>query len=84
MPRIEHIHAFIAEDRGPGDEGVTAFKGPHGWMPMVGADVARVESLRAIAREMARNGKRIRLVKFSVREEVEVFEPPPIPTPPPS
>lgn len=81
MPRIEQMYAFIAEDRGPGDEGVTAFKGPLGWMPMVAADEARVESLREVAREMARAGKRIKLVRFSVREEVEVFKPTPAPRP---
>jgi len=36
MPRIDEMYAFIA-DEGGGDEGITAFMGPHGWMPMVGA-----------------------------------------------
>ena len=43
---------------------------------MVGADHARIEQLRPYAVEMAkREGKPIKLVRFSVREEIEIIEP---------
>lgn len=75
MPlRINELFAFIAED-GEG-EGLAAFMTPTGWMPMVGADPARIESLKERAREVAKlSGKRIRLCRYSVREELEVIEP---------
>lgn len=77
MPRIEELFAFIAENAGPDDEGVTAFRGPGGfWMPMVGADRARVDSLREIAVGLAKvSGQRIRLVRFTNRIEEEVIDP---------
>ena len=48
MPRITEMFAFIAEDEGPGDEGVIAHNVPgRAWgtvvhLPLVGADMARV------------------------------------------
>lgn len=69
---IEHIWAFIAEDEQ--GEGVCGFLGPDGWMPLIAADQARVESLRRVAKDIkATSGKTIKLVKFSLREEVEVI-----------
>ncbi|GAH83034.1 unnamed protein product, partial [marine sediment metagenome] len=49
MPRIEEMYAFVAEDTGPDDEGVVGVNTGCGWMPLVGADMARVESLKPIA-----------------------------------
>lgn len=46
MPRIEEMYAFVAEDSGPDDEGVVGMATKSGWMPLVGADMARVESLK--------------------------------------
>ena len=44
MPKIEKLYAFVAEDSGPGVEGVTAFLGESGtWVPMVGADQKKAE-----------------------------------------
>ena len=73
--KIDEIFAFVAED--DDGEGITGFLGPDGtWLPMVGADMARVDQLRPIAREIARkSGKRIHLLKFSTRSEVEIIEP---------
>lgn len=73
--RIDALYAFIAEDAE--GEGVCAFQDPAGrWLPMVGADGMRVESLKPIAQQIARkSGQRIRLVRFAGREELEVFEP---------
>ena len=74
MPKIEQIYAFIAEDTGPDDEGVTGFATGMGWMPMVGADIDRIESLKPIAQQIAKStGKKIKLIKFTNREEVETI-----------
>lgn len=76
MPRIEKLYAYVVADNGPEDEGVMALHGPMGWMPMVGADVARHESLKAHAQATAdQEGKEVVLVEFSVRREVQVFRP---------
>lgn len=80
MPKIEEIFAYIAVDNEPEDEGVVAAAiGPMGiMMPLIGANVARVDSIREMARKIANDsGKTIRLCKFSVREIVEVIEPEP-------
>lgn len=72
--RIDELFAFIAADTD--GEGLPAFMAPSGMMlPMVCADKARVDSLREIAKKMAReSGNKITLCRFSVREEIEVIE----------
>lgn len=71
MPRIEKMFAFIAEEK-PGDEGVIGAVTPQGWLPLVGADMARVESLRPLAQRIARvTGKPVKLVVFETRKELE-------------
>jgi hypothetical protein len=72
--RIDEVFVFIAKDKD--GEGVPAFTLPGGMMlPMVCADKARVDSLREMARTIARNtGNKITLCRFSVREELEVIE----------
>jgi hypothetical protein len=73
--RIERLFAFVAEDES--GEGLTGFWDPaSGWMPMVAADEARVESLRQMAERIAtESGKPIRLLRFDVRTEVETITP---------
>lgn len=76
MPRITEIFAFVAQDSGPEDEGLAAFRSTMGWMPLIGADAERVAKLREAAQEVAtRSGKTLRLVRFSVREELDLVEP---------
>lgn len=71
MPRIEEMYAFAAEDNGPDDEGIVAMSMGSVMMPLVGADIERVESLKPIARDIARQtGKKIKLLRFSNREDV--------------
>ena len=42
------------------------------WMPLVGADMARVESLRPIAEDIAKvTGKTVKLIVFETRKELE-------------
>jgi hypothetical protein len=77
MPRITELYAYVMADTGPDDEGVPAFLGPGGaWMPMMGADLARAESLREQAITFARTtGKPITLIRSTGIEVVEVIEP---------
>ena len=70
--KIDEVLVFVASDAD--GEGVPGFMTPGGWMPLVCADKARVDSLREIAQRIAReSGNRITLVRFSVREELEVI-----------
>lgn len=74
MPRIEEMYAFVAEDSGPDDEGIIGMNTAMGWMPLVGADMKRVESLRPIARGLGRQiGKKVTLAHFTNREDLEVL-----------
>ncbi len=52
MPKIEEMYAFVAEDTGPDDEGVVAMNAGHVVFPLVGADMAMVEKLRPIAKDI--------------------------------
>jgi len=71
MPRIEEMYAFVAEDSGPDDEGIVGMGTKAGWMPLVGADMTRVESLKPIARNIAaQTGKKIKLLHFTHREDL--------------
>lgn len=71
---IDKMYAFIADN--PEGEGVIGMHTPMGWVPFVGADIARVESLRAHAEDIAnKTGKEIKLVFFSERTEIEVIKP---------
>lgn len=78
MPKIEQMYAFIVEDTGPDDEGVVAIQSEEGdygriWLPLVGADMARVNSLKPLAAGIGNQiGKKVKLVHFTNREELEV------------
>lgn len=73
---IEHMYAYVSIDAMDGSEGIIGFRTREGWMPMVGADLARMESLRDRAELAAQEtNQTVRLVRFSVREVLEVFEP---------
>ena len=75
--RIDEMYAYVIMDDDD-TEGIPAFQltGSAIPMPMVGADMARVESLNPIAQSMAQQlGKKVTLVRFTTREEIEVFEP---------
>jgi len=74
MPKIDVMYAFIAVDKEPNDEGVVAAFLNGAWMPLVGADMKRVESLKLLAQNIAKaTGKKITLAKFQAREDVEVI-----------
>lgn len=75
--RILSLWAFIMVDPADGSEGVPAFPGPGGVLiPLMGADLARVASMRPIAEQAARRmGVPVTLAHFSVRTDQEVIEP---------
>lgn len=71
---IQEIFAFVMLDD-DGNEGIPAIN--HGGMthPLMGADMARVESLRPHAKIFADAlKKKIKLLKFSKREMLEEIE----------
>lgn len=73
--RINEMYAFVAVDD-DGTEGVCAFPLDGVWMPMVGADSARVEALRPMAQQMATGlGKNVEIVRFTLRESIETIQP---------
>jgi hypothetical protein len=71
--KIEEMFAFVATDKD--GEGVIGMQMPDGaWMPFVGADMERVESLKKMAKQIGRaSHKKITLLKFTKRETVEEF-----------
>lgn len=80
IPKIETMYAYISHGDGPDDEGVTAYlRGTplsSQWVPMVGADRERMDSLRAVAQKMADKARqKITLAKFTVRTDLETIEP---------
>jgi len=74
---IDQMYAFVVVDPEDDTEGITAFVDGGGMaMPMVGADMDRVDSLRPIAEGMAKNiGRSISVLRFSQRTEIEVIKP---------
>lgn len=70
------MYVFVVVDD-DGTEGIPAIEGPRGEpLPLVAADMKRVESLRPVVARMARMlGKPITLCRFEIRTEIETFEP---------
>ncbi len=76
MPKITEMWAWVSVEKGEDDEGVIGWRTGDFWMPLVGADKARIESLRQFAEMTAQlTNKPVRLVKFSTREDIEVIQP---------
>ena len=82
MPRIEKLYAYISHEKDPNDEGLCAFKVPamgfekEQWIPMVGADEARMMSLKRRAQEIANVTRQtITLAEFSTKTVLETIEP---------
>lgn len=72
MPLINSLWAFLSVDPADGNEGVCAATIGNTLMPLIAADEARLASLRSHAEKIAkRSGRKIKLVKFTTREEVE-------------
>ena len=72
MPKITEIFAFISIEKDLDDEGIIAWKIGDKWMPLVGADKERVDSLRQLAERTKKiTGKKVTLAKFTRREDLE-------------
>lgn len=76
MPRIDEMFAYVAIEHGPTDEGIIGVKVGDTVMPLVGADIARSESLRVAAQDVCNMmGKPVTLIKFTRREELLTLKP---------
>lgn len=74
MPRIDSIWAFVSIDPVDKNEGVVTVAIGNTMMPMIAADEERLAYLKPIAEGMTVfSGMKIKLVKFSQREEVETY-----------
>lgn len=76
LQRIDELFAFVSSDQD--GEGLIAqtvmIQGQNVFMPFVCADKARMESLKILAKKMAKeSGKKIKLIRLSVREEIEEY-----------
>jgi hypothetical protein len=71
-PTITELFAFIATDE-DGGEGVIGIQTRVGLVPAIGADPARVESLRPFVEEVAGTGVPIVLARFRCREDEETI-----------
>lgn len=74
--KITEMYAFVSSD--PDGEGVVAqsmnMMGQQMMMPFVAADKARMESIKPLAKHIAKTqGKKIKLIKFTVREDLEEY-----------
>ena len=68
--KIDSVWVFVSRDEN-GNEGVMAFHNSVGMMPMLTTDEEMVESLKPIAKEMAKHtSKKIHLVKMTSRVEM--------------
>lgn len=72
MPKIDQLYAFICEES-PDEEGVMGMQMPDGsWVPFVGADMKRVESLIPHADQISiLANKPYKIVKFRIEEVIE-------------
>lgn len=77
---VEEIWAYVAIDESDGCEGVVAM--PMKWggntvpVALVGADRARMESMRPAAERAAQlRGRPVRLIRATAFAEIEVIEP---------
>lgn len=77
--KIKTLHAFIAEEA-DGTEGVIGQLLSNGvMMPFVGADPERIKSLYPLAQKIAAStNHNIKLVKFTMREDIEIIKAPAI------
>lgn len=73
MKKIIEMFAFVMEgDGGNEDEGIIGWEFLSGeWMPLVGADMNRVDSLKVLAKKISENKKKpIKIIKFTNREQI--------------
>ena len=72
--RINQVFAFVIVDE-DGTEGVVAVLRDGVWMPLMGADMSRVESLKALVRDAPQcRGKRVTILRFGDREDIGTID----------
>jgi hypothetical protein len=72
--RINQLFAFVIVDD-DGTEGVPALLIDGTWMPLMGADMARVDSLKAIVEASPQfKGKRVTIQRFGDRETIGTID----------
>jgi hypothetical protein len=73
--RINEIHAFLTVDQDDNEEGIVTMQSAKGKIPLVSSgNYIRLAQLKSIAEEIAKQeGKEIKLVRFTVREEIETI-----------
>lgn len=71
--RIDQIFAAVSTEEN-GDEGVCTVMMGDMWVPLLAADVERLDWIREKAAEVgAASGRKIRLIRLSTREELEIL-----------
>ena len=70
MPKITELYAFVSIGSDPDDEGIMAFQTDDGtWMPMVGADMTRVNELKPMADRISEiAGKPYKILRFKLEK----------------
>lgn len=75
MLKITEMFAFISIDA-DGNEGVIGVSSTMGMLPLVGADMAHMETMKPTAMAVANiTGLPVILIKFSVHTELEGWKP---------
>ena len=76
MPKITELFCFAVSDKDDDDEGVPAVKHPIGPLPLLGADLKRIDALMPYAQDLADQlGKPLRIYKFSQKEQIGEVQP---------
>lgn len=72
---INEMFAFVAIND-EGDEGLMSMQTERGQLPLVGADMERIDLLRPLAQKFAKDCEtEVRLMKFSQMEVLETYAP---------
>lgn len=67
--KIEKLYAFVSKDKN-GSEGIMAVLQPGGiWLPLIGADIDRVNSLIPIADNIAKHSGMNYEIRMFIQEE---------------
>ena len=69
MPKITELYAFVSIGSDPDDEGIMAFQTDDGWMPMIGADMTRVNVLKPMADKVSKiAGTPYKILRFKLEK----------------
>jgi hypothetical protein len=73
VPKITELYAFVSIGSDPDDEGIIAFQTNDGtWVPMVGADMTRVNELTPIANQICKTvARQYKILRFKLENEIE-------------